>query len=78
MRSDVDQKAQYEQVTATDGRGEALFRRLSDGCTACLKAAYFKPAKRGGGLIPSSGARKLKLEYNTDWAPADSGEKENA
>ena len=64
-------KAQYEQLTTADSKGEAEFRRISDGCTAYLKVAYFKPSPLGGGMIPGSGAKRIKIEQLTDWVPAE-------
>ena len=64
-------KAQYEQLTVADAKGEAEFRRISDGCTAYLKVAYFKPSPLGGRLIPGSVAKRIKIEQLTDWVPAE-------
>lgn len=66
-------KAQYEQVTETAADGTAVFRRLSDGYTASVKAAYFKPSPRGGGLIPGSGAKRIRLAHFVDWTPPGAG-----
>ena len=51
----------YDQIETADERGYALFRRVRDGKTAQVKAAWFKPAPDGNGMIPRSRVKAVRL-----------------
>ena len=57
---------QYDQIEAPDAKGFALFRRVRDGKTAQVKAAWFKPAPDGNGMIPRSRVKAVRLAM-LDW-----------
>ena len=56
----------YEILDEPDERGYVMVKRLADGKTAQVKAAWFKPAPDGNGMIPRSRVKAVRLAM-LDW-----------
>ena len=56
----------YEILDESDERGYVTVKRLADGKTAQVKAAWFKPAPDGNGMIPRSRVKAVRLAM-LDW-----------
>jgi hypothetical protein len=62
----MDTIDRYEILDEPDGRGYVMVKRLADGKTAQVKAAWFKPAPDGNGMIPRSRVKAVRLAM-LDW-----------
>ena len=62
----MDTIDRYEILDEPDERGYVMVKRLADGKTAQVKAAWFKPAPDGNGMIPRSRVKAVRLAM-LDW-----------
>ena len=62
----MDTIDRYEILDEPDERGYVMVKRVRDGKTAQVKAAWFKPAPDGNGMIPRSRVKALRMSM-LDW-----------
>jgi hypothetical protein len=62
----MDNIDRYEILDEPDERGHVTVKRLADGKTAQVKAAWFKPAPDGNRMIPRSRVKALRMAM-LDW-----------